>query len=56
MNVNASLLLALMPPDPAQGRSTMQIAHLLVSEVMFALKLKHGVGKLPYYFLYSLKC
>ena len=55
MNVNASLLPALKPPDPAQGRSTMRFAHLLVSEVMFYLKLKHGVGKLPYYFLFSLK-
>jgi hypothetical protein len=56
MNVNASLLPALKPPEPAQGRCTMRFAHLLVSEVMFVLKLKHGVGKIPYYFLVSLKC
>jgi hypothetical protein len=55
MNVNASLLPAFKQLDPAQGRSIMQFAHLLVPEVMFALKLKHGVGKLPHYFLISLK-
>ena len=49
-NVDASLPPALKPPDPAQGCFTMQVAHLLVSEVLFALKLKHGVGKLPHYF------
>ena len=53
-NVDASLLPALKPPDPAQGCSTMQVTHLLVSEVLFGLKLKHGVGKLPHYFLVSL--
>jgi len=55
MNINASLLPALKPPDPAQGRSTMQFASLLVSEVTFALKVKHRVEKFSYYFLVSLK-
>ena len=55
INVNASLLPALKPPDPAQGRSTMQFASLLVSEVTFALKVKHRVEKFSYYFLVSLK-
>jgi hypothetical protein len=55
MNVYASLLPALKPPDSAQGCSTLQVAHLLVSEVLFALKLKHGVGELPHYCLVSLK-